>query len=248
MESDDLFAVLREAASAVATTLSGLDDWGLAGTRPGQYRSDLAADRVAVEVLTRAGLGVLSEESGVHNGDRPLLAVLDPLDGSTNASRDLPWFATSICVLDELGPVAALVVNQSRGNAYEAYRDLGARRDGVVISPSGPTSLNAAVVGLSGYAPRHLGWGQYRALGAIALDLCAVAEGSLDAYLDCDKDAHGPWDYLAGMFVCYEAGAFVAETEGRELVCRGHGDRRSPVAAGTVELLDQLLSSFRTPR
>ena len=42
----------------------GLDDWGLAGTRRGQYRSDLVADEAAVRVLTAAGLGVLSEESG----------------------------------------------------------------------------------------------------------------------------------------------------------------------------------------
>jgi fructose-1,6-bisphosphatase/inositol monophosphatase family enzyme len=228
--------------------LAGLADWGLAGVRPGQYRSDLVADAVAVDLLTRAGLGVLSEESGLHHADRPLLAVVDPVDGSTNASRDLPWFATSICVLDDQGPIAALVVNQSRGTEFEAFRDLGARRDGVAITPSPAQTVDAAIVGLSGYAPRHLGWNQYRALGAIALDLCAVAEGTLDAYLDCDRDAHGPWDYLAGMFICHEAGAFVAETEGRELVCRAHEDRRSPVAAGTVELLDSLLTAFRGAR
>ena len=36
--------VLHEIATAVATSLDGLDDWGLAGTRDGQYRSDLVAD------------------------------------------------------------------------------------------------------------------------------------------------------------------------------------------------------------
>ena len=43
-------------------------DWGLAGTRAGQYRSDLAADAAGLGVLERAGVGVLSEESGRHAG------------------------------------------------------------------------------------------------------------------------------------------------------------------------------------
>ena len=50
--------------SAVAEALGALGDWGLAGTRDWQYRSDLAADAAAVEVLDGAGLGVMSEESG----------------------------------------------------------------------------------------------------------------------------------------------------------------------------------------
>ena len=54
------------------------------------------------------------------------------------------------------------------------------------------------MIGLSGYPPRSLGWGQYRALGAAALDLCAVADGVLDGYVDCSRDAHGSWDYLGG--------------------------------------------------
>ena len=64
------------------------------------------------------------------------------------------------------------------------------------------------MVGLSGYPPRRLGWKQFRALGAIALDLCAVAGGRLDAYVDCSPSAHGPWDYLGGLLVCREAGAW----------------------------------------
>ena len=80
--------------------LGGLDDWGLAGTRPGQYHSDLAADAAALDVLGRAGVGVLSEESGAHDAGREILVVIDPIDGSTNASRGLPWFATSLCALD----------------------------------------------------------------------------------------------------------------------------------------------------
>jgi fructose-1,6-bisphosphatase/inositol monophosphatase family enzyme len=244
VDAASIIAVLDETARQVKDALDGLSDWGLAGTRPGQYRSDLVADRVAVGVLTGAGFSVLSEESGSTEIDSsPYLAVLDPVDGSTNASRGLPWFATSICVLDETGPLAALVVNLATGQRYEATRGGGARRDGAPIGPSGCRDLGKAVIGMSGYPRRYLGWKQYRALGAVALDLCAVADGTFDGYLDCGSNAHGSWDYLGGMLVCQEAGAGIADGLGRDLVVRGHSDRRAPVAAGTRELLEALLAA-----
>ncbi len=122
----------------------------------------------------------------------------------------------------------------------------GARRDGEPITPSGQESFKRAFIGVSGYPPRYLGWRQFRALGAAALDLCAVADGTLDGYIDCMRDAHGSWDYLGGLLVCLEAGAPVSDAAGRVLVVRTHADRRTPVAAGTPALLAELLVSRAT--
>ncbi len=241
MDDDGLLEVLHAAASAVADALHELTDWGLAGTRHGQYRSDLAADAAALSVLDAAGLGVMSEESGTHRPDRPVVVVIDPVDGSTNASRGIPWFATSLCAVDRNGPRAAVVVNQASGVRFEAVRGGGARRDGAAIHPSGCTRLDQAIIGFSGYPPRYLGWSQYRGLGAAALDLCAVAEGVLDGYAVVGGSRLGSWDYLGGMLVCSEAGAMVEESQGRELVTLDHDERRTPVAASTVTLLESLL-------
>jgi myo-inositol-1(or 4)-monophosphatase len=79
-------------------------------------------------------------------------------------------------------------------------------------------------------------------MGAAALDICSVASGSLDAYVDFSRDAHSPWDYLGGLLVCQEAGAVVAEPWGRQLVTRDEGVRRSVVAAATAPLLDEALA------
>ena len=245
MDAGALLEIAGAAAEAVTEALAAVDDWGLAGTRPGQYVPDLAADAAALEVLSKAGLGVLSEESGLHDADRPLLAVVDPLDGSTNASRGIPWYGTSICVLDADGPVAAVVVNQVSGVRFAAARGGGATRDGRPIAPSGATALSASVVGISGYPRAYLGWRQYRALGAVALDLCAVADGTLDGYVDCATSAHGPWDYLGGLLVCQEAGAVAGDALGRDLVVRGHGDRRTPVAGATEALFAELVEARR---
>lgn len=245
MDDAALLDVLHDAATAVREALDGVTDWGSAGTHAGQHHSDLAADAAAVAVLQRAGLGVLSEESGVTDGDRSTVVVLDPLDGSTNASRGLPWYATSLCAVDGDGARAAVVVDQAHGVRFEAVRGGGARVDGARLAPSRCDTLGDAIVGLSGHAPRPLGWGQYRALGAVALDLCAVAAGRLDAYVDCSESAHGAWDYLGGMLVCIEAGASVADAWDRPLVTLDHAERRTPVAAATPALLDAVIAARR---
>ena len=70
LSDDSLVELLHETALAIRAALDGLDDWGPAGTIPGQYHSDLAADAAALRVLEEAGVGVLSEESGSRLGTR----------------------------------------------------------------------------------------------------------------------------------------------------------------------------------
>jgi myo-inositol-1(or 4)-monophosphatase len=249
---DDVLAVLAEAAAAVRAALDDLDDWGLAGTRPGQYRCDLVADDAALRVLSAAGFGALSEESGLHDAEREIVVVVDPVDGSTNASRGVPWFATSLCALDADGSLASLVVNLATGERFEAVRGAGAWRspsgpasgERVRLRPSSATSLRESLVLLSGYPGQNLGWRQFRALGAAALDVCAVAAGVADAYVDCSVDAHGGWDYLGAHLVCVEAGAAIADACGRDLVVRTPEERRTPLAAATPALLAEVRAAL----
>jgi fructose-1,6-bisphosphatase/inositol monophosphatase family enzyme len=173
------------------------------------------------------------------------VVVVDPLDGSTNAAHRLPWYATSLCAVDDQGPLAAVVHDHGSGRRYEAVRGGGARCDGRSLAPRAVVpELSGAVVALSGLPPAHLGWAQFRALGAAALDLCAVADGRLDAFVDCSVDAHGVWDYLGALLVCSEAGVPVADRLGRDLVVLDPAARRTPVAAGDVALLDALLGAY----
>ncbi len=243
MDDPTLLEVLHATATAIAEALGELDDWGLAGTRRDQYRHDVVADAAGLAVLAEAGVGVFSEESGTRDTDRDLVVVIDPVDGSTNASKGIPWFATSLCAVDADGPRAALVVNQSSGVRFEAVRGGGARKDGVPIRPSRCERLGEAIVAFSGYPPRHFGWMQYRCLGAAALDLCAVAEGVLDGYAVVGGSRLGSWDYLGGMLVCTESGAVLGDAEGQDLVTLAHVDRRAPFAAATPALLAEFLSA-----
>jgi len=251
MDESAVLEVLSETVRAIGSALSGVADWRPHGDRPGQYRIDLVADEAALAVLHGAGLAVLSEESGLTNSDgkalpsadaEELLVVVDPVDGSTNASLGIPWYATSLCVLDAEGPRVALVENLSSGVRYEAVRGQGAQRNGRPITPSGCRDLSRAVIGISGFPGHHPGWGQFRALGSAALDHCLVADGSLDGYRVCGGSNLNAWDYLGGMLICTEAGARVGDLNGNDLVVRD-GSPRRPAAAATTELLDALVAS-----
>lgn len=237
-----VLGALIEAADAIEAALAATIDWGETGGKAGQHHSDLAADAAAVAVLADAGLGVLSEESGRTHPERAITVVVDPLDGSTNAARRMGWWATSLCAVDAGGPLAAVVTDLRHGVRYEAIRSQGATRDGAPIRSSGCRDLGAAIIGINGVPAGHGGWAQYRAFGAAALDLCAVADGTLDGYLDATTDELGVWDYLGALLVCREAGVEVVDAAGRDLLTLEHADRRTPVAGATPALRAALLA------
>lgn len=242
---EELVAILAEAATAVAAALADTSDWGSAGTVPGQHLSDLAADAAALGVLGAAGLAVYSEESGWTPSPGQLTVVVDPLDGSTNASRGISWWATSLCVVDDLGPRASLVDDLVHGTRTTAIRGQGAHRDGVRLRASGCDDLAEGIIGLNGLPARHLGWGQCRALGAAALDLVAVAAGHLDGFLDCSGDGLAPWDYLGAVLICREAGATVSGLDDRALHDLGSPVRRTVVAGATAAVADTLARRYQ---
>ena len=241
-DSDHVLADLHAAADAVAAALDGHADWGPSGNRPDQYASDVVADEAVRGVLLPLGYGLLSEESAVvEAGEGCPMVVVDPLDGSTNASRGIPHYAASLCAVDDEGPLAAVVLNLALGTRYEAVRGGGARRDGVGLFRDDSPQLSEAIVGVSGLPASNPGWAQFRCMGAAALDLCAVADGTLDAYVDCVVDAHGVWDYLGALLVCREAGVTVEDAKGRDLCVLDRAIRRTPVAAAGTALHEALL-------
>lgn len=253
-DAEQMSGLLTSTAAAVRAALdshhagppgaeTGGVDMRRKGARLGQYEFDLVADNAALDVLRGADVGVLSEESGLRDAERDVIVVMDPVDGSTNASRSLPWYACSLCAVDSRGPWVALVVNLATGVRWEAIRGAGAKRDGVQIRTSSAATLGESLVALNGHPSRHLGWRQYRSLGATALDICSVADGSIDATVDCTTDALGVWDYLGAMLVLREAGGIIGDVHGRELVVLDPNARRTPVTAGSEKLFEEAMAA-----
>jgi myo-inositol-1(or 4)-monophosphatase len=230
-----MMSSLRECALEIGVAVRAGRHEGFSGQRSSQYHLDVVADEVALRVLHGAGFRVVSEESGV-SGNGEFTVVVDPIDGSTNCDHGVPFFATSLAVLHGTELVAALVMNQATGTIFEAEAGSGARRDDVLISPSGQQELAQAIVAFSGLPSRHLGWAQYRSLGAASLEICLVADGSLDVYTVARGSTLNPWDYLGGLLIASEAGAHVTEYGDEELVTTERVKRR-PLFAATRELM-----------
>lgn len=245
--NEEILGVLDRVADAIGMVLASNLDWSLSGLKHTQYSVDVLADDVALAILHEAGIAVLSEESERTGdfGEHDVLVVMDPLDGSTNASRGIPWYATALCALDHGGLRAALVVNQaSRRDRYWATRGGGAFHNGIHISPSECTDMREAVIGISGLPKTTPNWAQFRAHGAAALDICLVAEGALDGWIDFNS--HGVWDYLGSLLICEEAGVAIGEHNDYELLVTEHRERRTPIVAATPQLLGVLRELRKT--
>lgn len=243
MTPEALLDCFDEAAQAVRDALAPLDPVARRERTDvaGQYALDLIADHAALTVLRKIPVRVVSEESGVHEREgAEVTVVLDPVDGSTNCSRGISYWAISICALDADGALAALVVNQATGSRTTAVRGAGAHRDGIELRASNVTRIEDSVVALAGFPAVKLAWKQFRALGCASLSLCDVAAGGIDGYLD-SAAFHAPWDYLGGYLACVEAGAVVREANGDELVTDDPTARRQVVAAATDSLADALM-------
>lgn len=243
VRASDLLALFGAAADAERDALAPLTptDRRARTDRPGQYALDLVADAAILDVLHAAPVAVVSEESG-RSGvpDADVTVVVDPVDGSTNCAREIPYWGISLCALDAVGPWCALVSNTATGERFTAVRGEGARSGDRRLHVAATTRVRDAVVGVAGVPDRALPWKQYRSLGSAALALCDVAAGRIDAFLDVLDDQHYAWDYLGGLLIGREAGASVVDARGRELVVTDPDARRQVLAAATPELLDEL--------
>lgn len=242
MQPDALLDLFATAAAAQRDAVGALGGAARRArtARPGQYELDLVADRAVLDVLHRAPVAVVSEESGRSGvADAPVTVVVDPVDGSTNCSRHIPYWGISLAALDHDGLVCGLVENTTTGERFRAVRGGGAEVDGASLHVADTTRLADAMVAVSGL-PHTATWQQYRSLGSIALALCDVAAGRLDAFLDVLVDQHAPWDYLAGTLICREAGGGVVDASGRTLEVAEPTARRRILAAATPPLLHAL--------
>ena len=189
-----------------------------------------AVDRAAEETVrtvllaARPDDGVLGEELAEHTGSGGLQWVVDPLDGTTNYTRRLPHFATSVAVrsvadgswLARAGLAPALGQTWSAAKGHGAQVDSGA---GAQALPPAMVESSARLVGTGlSYDAAHrrsqldqlpalmAGYTDMRRFGAAAVDLCLVAQGSLDAFTEDDLAVH---DWAAGALIAEEAGALV---------------------------------------
>lgn len=200
---------------------------------------------------------LISEESGIkRHGSGGLNVVVDPVDGSTNALRGYPACSSAIAIAegDTLNSlVAAGVINLITGDVYYAEKGLGAFLNGLRIRPRNVSRVEDALIAfelnvrgqISGYVnkvakiienAKHV-----RLIGSDALEICFIASGASDAFIDLRGFLRVP-DFAAAVLTLKEAGGIITNSDGREIECRLEPRSRSTiVAACTSELHSDIL-------
>jgi len=185
-----------------------------------QIAEDLLIAQIAAAAKEQGGLTLISEEVGrasLEGGGTPFLAV-DPIDGSLNAKRGIPYFATSVAVADgpEMGDVyLGFVHDYATGNEFTAERGRGAWLNGQRL-PKVHTGRSLRLVAIEGAYPHRMaaaavaleGVLRLRMIGALALSLCTVATGWADGMVGL-AGARSV-DVAAGQLIASECGATVS--------------------------------------
>ncbi|MBS7636509.1 fructose 1,6-bisphosphatase [Candidatus Bathyarchaeota archaeon] len=225
---------------------------------------DIEAEKAIVETLVRQGISftLISEESGIKEyGGKPdeNYVTVDPIDGTTNLTRGIPFYATSIAVSTKLELNAvhtALVADLSHGTTYTAKKGGGAYRDGKKMVPSKQTSLEEAVIGidLNTYKAREIAscltsliekTKHIRHLGANALELCYVADGTTDAFIDI-RGKLRTTDTAAAWLIIREAGALITTPNGKPLEAKlDPKERLTFVASANLQIHEKILSLMK---
>lgn len=216
---------------------------------------DRQAEVAILDILAAAfpGSGFLAEESAPERNDARMRWIVDPLDGTMNFVVGQPVVAVSIALerdgLTELG----VVYQPFTEELFVAERGAGAWCNGAPIHVSGSVQLWEAVIhtclpndvreapepAIGTFAALARRARSIRIFGSAALDLCAVASGRADGYLEVGLQ---PWDVAAGAIIVTEAGGRMAcwpETADRQ--------RRWTIASNGLveaELLDLVVGSI----
>lgn len=221
---------------------------------------DAAAEEVVVRRLEALGLDLtlVSEELGIRTfgAGGELRVVVDPIDGSVNAKRGIPYFSLSLAVAD--GPAMddvtfGFVHDFGAGEEWVAERGRGARLGGEPLDGPGPkeiveilalegttTEAIADVVsGLRGVAQR------VRVMGSLALSLCHLAAGRIDAVC-CLKPARSI-DIAAAQLLVRERGLAIDLFEDPPFgdARLDLGQRSRIVAAAGAEQCDAIAAALR---
>ncbi len=220
--------VALEAARKGAAVLRAGADGELHITEKGE-RGNLVTDvDVAAEHAVREVIGTRRPHDQITGEELPAASAdpgairwsIDPLDGTTNFTRGMPYYATSVGVVHVDGTwLAGAVVAPALDKAYFGHLGGGAwlADSKGVRRLNGPVqSTSARLLGVGYSYSAEVRAGQYsmtaelmrgytdaRALGSAALAVCAVADGSLDGYIETDL---AEYDWAGAAVVAQEAG------------------------------------------
>jgi myo-inositol-1(or 4)-monophosphatase len=188
---------------------------------------DEAAENAALRVLEADGRSMLfiSEEIGEKKlGKSPEFTfVLDPIDGTFNAVNNIPFYCVPVAIGDSnLSDIRyGFVKNLVTGDIFTGEREKGAFLNGKKINVSSHAKLSELSVISYSHRPYAISINNHkvrrvRVFGCAALELCYIASGIFDAFIDM-RGMLRITDIAAGKIIVEEAGGMVSDGKGELL-------------------------------
>ncbi len=262
-------SILKEAGEQVQSISdqlkgrqSGLEAQGQGAGGDITMKVDADAERSIMDLVKGQvdDVRFVTEEAGVvGRAGAAWTVVIDPIDGSMNYARGLPFYCTSIAVLD--GPTLeearyGLVRNLITEETYFAERGAGAERDGTPIRTSRAKKLSDACVGIDmSKAPRAAverlvpliaGVRKPAHFGANALEQAFLADGKVDAFVDI-RDRMRVVDFAAGYLIAKEAGAVMSDPVGGPVNTKVSLDEKFNVVASCNSTIQERILKLLNP-
>jgi fructose-1,6-bisphosphatase/inositol monophosphatase family enzyme len=204
---------------------------------------DKIAEDAAINYLkkSKTRINILSEEIGFIDNKGKFTFVLDPIDGTRNAYRGIPFYSVSLAIgKSKLSDVEyGIVKNIPTGDIFTAEKDHGAYLNGIKIAtPEIPDNepLSSLALGKN-YDKVTISLAKkdkVRSLGSASLEMCMVAIGALDYYV-IGKEYLRIIDIASSTLILREAGGFVKNIYGEELDMAFNLHERSSVVAACSE-------------
>lgn len=231
-EASDLIQRMRSEAVDVAGTKSSATDV--------VTRADLASEALIRERLlgARPADGFIGEEGDAIASSSGVTWVVDPIDGTVNYLYGIPHYAVSIAAQVESRTVVGVVRAPVLAQEFWAAQGEGAFVDGTPLRATASFDLSSALVATGFGYEASIRQAQARAtaellpqvrdirrLGSCALDICAVAQGTVDAYVESGPNL---WDHAAASLIAQEAGAHFEvqrSASGRDLLVCAPSER-----------------------
>ena len=202
----------------------------------------------------------LSNNKDTDNESKPkFLFLVDPLDGTSNAIKEIPAYGMSIAIAEvpEKGIATlkdikiAYVKNFDNGDLYEAIKGEGAKLNGKLMKPSCETNLSNVLLGgfLKGPSNNTLNLikkiRRIRLLGSVALELCYVANGKYDVFIDMRKSRI--IDIAASKLIVEEAGGTVTDDNGEKLKNKlTISEKTFIIGAGNKKIHEKVIKTIST--
>ncbi len=216
-------------------------DIGADGT-PTKYIDKIAED-VAIKLLKKSEtkVNLLSEEAGFLDFGGKYTFVLDPVDGTRNAYRGIPFYAVSLAIgTSKISDVEyGIVKNIPTGDVFVAEKGHGAFLNGkqIQVCDVPPIDMVSSLTLGKNYDRTTLSLAKkniVRSLGSASLEMCMVAVGGLDFYV-LGNEYLRVIDIAASTLIVREAGGFVKNISGDELDMNFTLDERTSVVAACSE-------------